>query len=601
MIERTLKNLPDSPGIYKFYDHEDKLLYIGKAKVLKNRVKSYFKFSPQLSPANKLSPRIFKMICEVKRLEFIVATTEYDALILENSLIKELKPKYNILLRDDKTYPYIAINMSEDFPRFEITRKIDKNKNIKYIGPFSSSATDILKALYLTHKLVQKKGCLKEKKACLFHQIDKCHAPCVGKISKEEYAEIIKEAMSSLVERKKLIVKLEHKMMEAVGMLNFEEAALLRDMQKSITNSLHEIHLDLAKLEDFDLFAIEIIGNIASIVRLFIRNGKVVSSIHDITKNSSGYELGELYKRALIQFYNHETKLMNSQIITAHDFEEKEDIIAVLEQRYEKKITIKTPTRGEKLKLVNIASDNARELLSSYLNKNKENLSEEIKELFGLRKTPMRIEIFDNSHISGDSPVGCMVTHEDKFIKSAYRVFNLHQRDEYGQMRELLSRRIENFKKDSPPDLWILDGGDTLLKLANKLLKDSEQQIDLLAISKEKKDAKTQRAKSRAHDIIYNLDYNFKLPTSDKRLQFIQKLRDEAHRFAIKSHRNKKQSKDMSVKLLEVKGIGEATIKKLLSYFGTFENIYNASKEELLLVIGNKHGNNLYEYVNKED
>ncbi len=599
MLERELQNLPDSAGVYKFYDKNSKLLYIGKAKILKNRVKSYFRFTPSLLPANKLSPRIRKMISEAYRLEYIVSPSQYDALILENSLIKELKPKYNILLRDDKTYPYIKIDMDDEFPRFEITRKIKKRKNIKYYGPFSNSANDILKALYLTCKLVQKKGCLKEKKECLFYQIDKCHAPCVGKISKDEYAKIIQEATALLIDRKKLIFKLENKMIEASQNLNFEEAALLRDMQKSIKNSLHVIHLDLAKVENFDLFAVKVIGNIASIMRLFIREGKVVSSIHNIVKNSNGYEIGELYKRALLQFYNEETKLINPIILVGDEFEESEDVKHVLEQKYSKRISIVTPKKGDKLKLINIAKENAKEYLSQYLNKNTNSILEEIKELFDLKKTPYRIEVFDNSHISGDSPVGCMVTYEEKFIKERYRIFNLKSKDEYGQMKELLSRRIKNFKKDSPPDLWVLDGGSTLLKLAAKLLKEHDQQIDILAIAKEKKEAKAMRAKSKANDTVYSVNYDFKLPPSDKRLQLIQKLRDEAHRFAISTHRKKKLSKDMKIDLLEVKGIGEATIKKLLSYFGTFENIYKASLDELTIVTGKKNSKKLYEFLNK--
>jgi excinuclease ABC subunit C len=599
MIERELQNLPDSAGVYKFYDKDEKLLYIGKAKVLKNRVKSYFKFTPTLQPANKLSPRIQKMVQEAKSLEFIVSPSEYDALILENSLIKELKPKYNILLRDDKTYPYIAINMDEKFPRFEISRKIEKNKNIKYFGPFSSSASDILKALYLTCKLVQKKGCLKEKKECLFYQIDRCHAPCVGKISQSDYLKVVQEATNLLVDRKKLISKLENKMLAASQNLNFEEAAELRDMQKGIQNSLHVIHLDLAKIESFDLFTIEIVGNIASIMRLFIRDGKVVSSIHNIVKNSNGYEIGELYKRALIQFYNEETKLINPLILVGDDFEEKTDIKHFLEQKYNKKISITLPKRGDKLKLVNIAKENAKVYLSQHLNKSSDSLLEEIKELFDLSKIPYSIEIFDNSHISGESPVGCMVNYEEKFIKSKYRIFNLTGKDEYGQMKELLTRRIKNFKKDSPPDLWVLDGGITLLKLASKLLKEHDQQIDLLAIAKEKKDAKAMRAKSKANDTIYTLNYDYKLPTSDKRLQLIQKLRDEAHRFAISTHRKRKLSQDMKIDLLEVKGIGEVTIKKLIQYFGTFENIYGASLEELKIVIGERNSEKLYNFLKR--
>lgn len=597
MIERTLKNLPDSAGVYKFYDGENRLLYIGKAKVLKNRVKSYFKFTPTLSPSTKLSPRIYKMVNEIKKIEYIISPSEYDALILENSLIKEMKPKYNILLRDDKTYPYIAIDLEDKFPRFEITRKIKKKNSIKYYGPFSSSATEILNAIYLTCKLVQKKACLIEKKACLFYQIDRCHAPCEEKISQEEYMKIVKEAMDILIDRKKLILKLNDKMQLASQNLNFEEAAHLRDMQKSIKNTLHVIHLDLAKLENFDLFAVEIVANVASIIRLFIREGKVVSSIQNVVKNSNGYELGELYKRAIIQFYNEKSKLVYPKIITADEFNEKEDLISFFKQKYEKNISITTPKRGEKLKLVNIAKNNAKEAISQYLNKQDDSLLEEIKELFDLNKTPIRIEVFDNSHISGESPVGCMVTYEEKFIKSSYRIFNLTCKDEYGQMSELLTRRIKNFKKDSPPDLWVLDGGSTLLKLAKRLLSEHDQQIDLLAIAKEKKDAKAMRAKSKANDTIYSLSYDFKLPTSDKRLQFIQKLRDEAHRFAINSHRKRKLSSDMSIELLQVNGIGQATIKKLLSYFGTFENIYNANESDLSNAIGTKNSKNLYKFL----
>lgn len=599
MLEkRELENLPQSAGIYKFYDQNRKLLYIGKAKVLKNRVKSYFRFTPSLQAANKLSPRITKMIRETFYLDFIVSPSEYDALILENSLIKELKPKYNILLRDDKTYPYIAIDTAEDFPRFEITRKVQNKKSIKYYGPFSNSANDILKALYLTCKLVQKRSCIKGKKECLFFQIDKCYAPCVGKISKEDYAKVVSEATSLLSDRKKLILALEKKMQEASQRENFEEAALLRDMQKSIKNSLHVIHLDLAKLESFDLIAVEVVGNIASIMRLFVRDGKVVSSIRKLIKNSNGYELGEIYKRALVQFYDQNTKLIAKQILVAHDFDEMEDVKHLLETKYSKKISILKPKRGNKSKLIEIAKENAREHISQYLNKNSDSLLKEIKELFELKKTPYSIEVFDNSHISGDSPVGCMVAYEEKFIKENYRVFNLQSKDEYGQMRELLTRRIKNFKKDSPPDLWVLDGGVTLLKLAKKLLKDSEQQIDLLAISKEKRDAKAMRAKGKASDTIYSLNYNFKLPTSDKRLQFIQKLRDESHRFAIATHRKRKISKDMKIDLLQVKGIGEAKIKKLLSYFGTFENIHNANKKVLKSVIGATNGERLYKFLN---
>ncbi|WP_458701114.1 excinuclease ABC subunit UvrC [Sulfurospirillum sp. 1307] len=599
MLQKILKNLPNESGVYKFYDENNNLLYVGKAKNLKNRVSSYFKFTPSLQPSPKLSPRIYKMVSEAYNLEYIISPSEYDALILENSLIKELKPKYNILLRDDKTYPYIMIDYNQEFPRFEITRKINPKANIKYFGPFATGANEILKAIYLCYKLVQKKSCIKSKKACLFYQLDKCFAPCEDKISKEEYLKILNEALESFTDRKKLIKKLEEKMIQASKNLNFEEAAELRDIQKAIKNTLHIIHVDLAKIESFDLIAVEIVGNIASIVQLFIRDGKIVSTLQKSIKNSNGYEINEIYKRALIQFYNESNKLISKEILVADDFNEKEEIENLFKIKYNKTVSIKTPKRGEKYNLAKIAKKNAKEAILQYINKSSTNLLEDIKDLFDLSSIPYRIEVFDNSHISGSSAVGSMVVYEDKFIKSDYRIFNLSHKDEYSQMRELLTRRIKDCFNNPLPDLWVLDGGATLLKLADTILKEHNQNIDLLAIAKEKIDAKANRSKGRANDIIYNKSFEFKLPPNDKRLQFIQKLRDEAHRFAIKSHRNKKLSNDLSLNLLQIEGIGNATVKKLISYFGSFDLIYQAKKEELINVIGEKNGKKIFHFINK--
>lgn len=601
MLEQQLKSLPDSSGVYKFFDIEDKLLYVGKAKVLKNRVKSYFKFTPHLLPANKLSPRITKMIHETKRLEYIVSSNEYDALILENSLIKELKPKYNILLRDDKTYPYISLDLTQEFPRFEITRKIEKNSKIRYFGPFSTGARDILEALYLCHNLVQKKSCIKSKKACLFYQIQRCHAPCENKINKENYFKIVESAKSNLIDRKKLISKLHTKMLNASEALNFEEAAKLRDLQNGITNTLHTISLDLAKVENFDLFAIQTEKNIASFMQLFIREGKVVSSIKKVVKNSLEYDRDELYKRILLQFYKTNAETIPKTIFTAHEFEYKEDILNYVSHRFDKKIIIKKPQRGDKLALSKIALENAKENLEKYkLSATTNNTEKELQSFFDLSLTPIRIEAFDNSHHGGDAPIGSMIVYEDgEWKKDAFRIFNLQSKDEYSQMRELLTRRIAHFKDEPAPDLWLIDGGATLLKLAKQLLDEHDISIDLLAIAKEKRDFKAYRAKSKAQDIVYTLKSDFKLSTSDLKLQMLQKLRDEAHRFAITSHRKRKQKNDMKIELSQIPHIGPATIKKLLSYFGDFESIYNASKNELKKVIGEKNAINLYDFLRK--
>lgn len=599
MLEKTLKSLPSHAGVYKFFDERDNLLYVGKAKVLKNRLKSYFRFTPTLLPAKNLSPRIKKMITEAKRLEYILASNEYDALILENSLIKKLKPKYNILLRDDKTYPYIVLDMRTDFPRFEITRKIQNDPKIKYFGPFSSGARDILNALYLCYKLVQKKSCISGKKVCLYYQIDRCYGPCEAKITKKEYAKIVQEARAAIVDRKKLLEKIDSKMFQAAQMLNFEEAATLRDMRRGIENTLHVVQLDLAKIENFDLLCVYIEKNIASFMYLFIREGKVISNINKITKNSIEFDLDELYKRALLQFYKTNFEQMPKIIYTAHEFEGKTDIELYFKEKFAKNITIKTPQRGDKLSLCKMALENAKERLKNYKTSSQDALLYEIQDFFSLRNLPIRIEAFDNSHLGGSAPVGSMITYEEKFIKSDYRLYNLQAKDEYAQMKEMLERRISKFNENPAPDLWIIDGGKTLLDLASTLLKKANVYIDIIAIAKEKRDAKAYRAKGKAQDILYTKELDYKLSGYDKKLQFIQKLRDETHRFAIKSHRNKKRKEDIQSDLANIPQIGPATIKKLISFFGSFENIYKASQKEIEELIGKNKSLILFDYLNR--
>lgn len=599
MLAQKLKNAPDSAGIYQYFNEQGTLLYVGKAKSIKNRVKSYFRFSGELSAAPNLSPRITKMVSEVHNVEYIVVQSEHDALILENSLIKQLKPKYNILLRDDKTYPYLAIDLSEPFPRFEVTRKIINDKNIKYFGPLSGSAKALLEALYLAFPLVQKKGCLKGKKACLFYQIHRCLAPCEGKIDTYAYAKIVQEALESLNDQKKLIALLQVKMEEASMKLNFEEAAKLRDIINAIKDALHITHVELSKLEDYDVFAIEIMEKTAVVMRLFIREGKIVSTSHTLMHNAYGFEKEELYQRALFEFYNPMNQTFARHILIAETFSEQTYMSQFLSEKFGQKMTINVPQRGEKLYLTQMAQENAKTLILQHSIKNNNTLAEQMQTLFDLSSLPKRIEIFDNSHLGGKSPVGAMVVWDDGFDKSSYRRYELHHVDEYAQMKEMLERRINDFSKESPPDLWILDGGETLLKLAKTLLVQKGLFIDLLAIAKEKRDAKAYRSKGSAYDLLYNQNQSFHLPPSDKRLQFIQKLRDEAHRFAITYHQQKKRGRDMSLELQKIEGVGLATIKKLLLYFGTFEAIYSATQEELEVTVGKKLGANLFHGLRK--
>jgi excinuclease ABC subunit C len=608
LLEKKLKNLPSSSGVYQYFDEQNHLLYIGKAKNLKNRVKSYFRFTPTLAPSSNLSNRISKMIAQVTNLEYIIVPNEHEALILENSLIKQLKPKYNILLRDDKTYPYIYIDYEEEFPRFEITRKIIKKPKIKYFGPYSTGARDLLKSIYDVVPLVQKKGSLKSKKACLFYQIGKCLAPCEGKITQEEYAKQIHYGLELINNKNKLIKILNIRLDKLSSELRFEEAMALRDNIKAIQNSQISSDLDFARLENIDIFYIEEFGKRAVNIKLFIRDGKLISSSHNFIKYSSDeFDIDEAYKRAIFNYYNGDIPVLPSQIIVGYEFDNMDEVSKFLSKKYNKNIEILKPKRGKKKELINIASSNAKELIKIDKYKNDFAVYDEIKELFGLEFVPSRIEVFDNSHMMGEATVGAMVVYEDKFIKSDYRHYNLQAKDEYAQMYETLSRRVESFETNPPPDLWVIDGGKTLMNLAIDILNSVGVNIDVIGISKEKVDAKasrtkltttksSRRAKGGARDIIYSknkIEDVFRLEMSDKRLQFIQRLRDEAHRFAITYHKKTKLKKDKEISLLKIDGFGEGKVKKLIDYFGTFDAIKNASVSELEMVLSSKDANNL--------
>ena len=578
---QTIQNLPTQAGIYQYFDESGRLLYVGKAKNLKNRVKSYWRFTPTLHPNPTLEVRITRMLAQAVTLEYIIVETETDALILENSLIKQLNPKYNILLRDDKTYPYIYIDESQTFPRFELTRKIVKGKSISYYGPFPNGGKILLDTLYEVFPLVQKKSCLNGKKACLFYQIEKCLAPCEGKITKEAYQKLITKAKESISKRQILIEVLQEKMMKLALSERYEEAGKLRDNIQTLEKLTIGSNLDLKSLEDMDIFAIVNGESKGVIVKLFMRQGKIISSAFSTFRAVDIYDENEAYKQALLEFYHNETPQIVKTVLVADNFEDKEEISTLLSERFSKKITIHHPLKGSKKRLTTLAISNAHEILK---HRDKEAIEPKISELFELERLPYRVESFDNSHMMGVATVGAMVVwNEGKWQKNHYRRYELQAKDEYGQMREMLRRRIESFSKNPAPDLWILDGGETLRQLAIKLLNEVNMSLDVIAIAKEKLDAKAHRAKGSAKDIIYTKESVFELSPTDKRLQWVQRQRDEAHRFAITYHQNKKRKEDTQNSLLQKKGIGTATIKKLLNYFGTFEAIKNATFEELAL------------------
>jgi len=589
-MKKTIQNLPATPGVYQYFDEKGKLLYVGKAKNLKNRVKSYWRFTPDFIPNTTQSTRIIKMLHEAASLEYIVVESEEDALILENSLIKQLKPKYNILLRDDKTYPYIYIDESTPYPRFEITRKVVKGKNIIYYGPFPTGGRALLDTLYEVYPLVQKKSCLREGKACLFYQIKKCLAPCEGKVTPEEYATIVKKAKHSIVKRKDLLHALQKRMMDLAEQERFEEAAALRDNMQAISALSISSTIDLANGLDLDIFAILNGDERGVMVKLFMRGGKIISSSHSYFRHTHIFDENEAYKQALLEFYTIDTPNISKQILTAHIFEDAAQVARTLSARFDKKIEIFTPKIGPKAKLIALAVKNCEELLRK--TDNNTILEQKIADLCDLSAIPYRIETFDNSHMMGVATVGGMVVwQEGTWDKSSYRRYILEAKDEYGQMKEMLSRRISDFRTQPAPDLWILDGGKANLNLAISLLKAENINLDVIAIAKEKLDAKAHRAKGAAKDLIYTVNGILELKPNDKRLHWIQRQRDEAHRYAITYHQNRKRKEDTQISLLNKKGIGKATVKKLIDYFGTFEGIEKASKSDIEKVTNKKISN----------
>ncbi|OUT13032.1 excinuclease ABC subunit C [Campylobacter concisus] len=584
MLIDEIRTLPNEPGVYQYFDAQNRLLYVGKAKILKNRVKSYFKFTPSLAPAEKLSPRISKMISEAVHLEYIVTPSEADALILENSFIKQLKPKYNILLRDDKTYPYIFINLNDDFPRFEITRKVVKGSNIRYFGPYFSGASELLEALYLNFNLVQKKSCIKGKKACLFYQLKRCYAPCEGKISKENYAKIVNEAIAALQNPNLLITRLEELMLNYAKAEDYEQAAATRDKIQTLKNMQTKVEVDLAKLEDFEAYSVACVHDMICAVRFSVQSGKITGVKTDIAqaKNAQKDEINEAYKQAILKSFIAGQPIISTKIYVHESFEDSELVEEILNERFGRKFSITCPKIGDKRKICEIATKNAEVSIEKYLKTHDNVLLNEIKEYFDLAHTPYVVEAYDNSHLFGEASVGAMVRYEHgEWAKQNYRHMHLNSKNDYDQMKESLTARALRFDKLSPPDLWVIDGGEVLLNLACEILASSGANVDVIAISKEKIDAKAHRAKGEAKDKIYTKNGSFSLSTSDKKLQFFQKMRDESHRFVISFHRKTRQKNDMQRSILKQAGVSEGSIAKLISFYGSFDKISEANLDEV--------------------
>lgn len=563
----TINNISDKSGIYQYFDDGLNILYIGKAKNLKKRIKSYFTIKDNnVYPSSNLSPRISNMVAKIASIKTIIVDNEQDALILENSLIKSLKPRYNILLRDDKTYPYILINKNIDFPILEIVRKVNKGVGLIYFGPYSKGIRELIDSIYEVVPLVQKKSCLRGREPCLFYQINRCLAPCANLISKEEYNNHLSSAIVLLNNPNKIIDLLHKKMFFLSSNLRFEEANKIKIRIDKIKQISNDIVIDLAKLYNFDIFAIYSKDNKSVLMKMFMRDGKITLSDYDlISHNNNEVDLNYLYTQSLINYYKNNSIVKLDAILIPFDLENKDEIVKLISNN----IKIINPKAGDRKKLLQLAINNAKNILEN--NKELEFMSN-LQTLLKLENMPLKIEVFDTSHHQGSSCVGGMVVYENgNFIKDKYRKFILSSSDEYSQMEEMLKRRITHFSEDSPPDLWLIDGGIGQVNIALTLLEYSGINLDVIGIAKEKINNRAYRAKGGARDILRSKDLELRLDKTDKYLLFLQKLRDEVHRYAITFHRKKKHSNLIANKY------SPQQLKKLLNYFGSFENMDNAS------------------------
>ena len=580
VLKIKLTYLPDSAGVYIMKDADGEILYIGKAGSLKDRVRSYFQ-----KGAN-LTVKTSAMIEQVSDIEWIVAGSDLEAIILENNLIKKHKPKYNVILRDDKNYPYLKLSTDEDFPRFSIVRRYKKDKAL-YFGPYVPSNA-LRETLIVINKIFPLRKCKKaisgrDERPCLNYQIGRCPAPCCGKISKEDYWKIVKNARLFLEGKdKELLKSLNEKMERESEALNFEEAAKTRDRIKKIERVLEKQRITVTEMIDQDVIGMAREGGNADIQILFIRNGMMTGRkdfFWDDLKDTSN---SEIITSFIEQFYRDEIQIPDEVLIPI----ELEDrgIEEWLSQRKEKQVHIIAPKRGHKASLIRLAEENALIRLNEALTEKKkyELILNELKGMIGMQKLLKRIEAFDISNISGSEAVGSMVVWEgERPKKSDYRRFKIktvHGADDYGMMREVLYRyysKIAKAQRSVPlpiADLVMVDGGKGQLNIALDLFKELGIDIKVIGIAKARGDDERERI------FLPNKDEPIELDPSSPVTLLLQRIRDESHRFAISYHR-KLMNKRMFVSVLDdIEGIGPIKKRKFLKTFESAESAAEAAK-----------------------
>ena len=601
-IEESVKNLPTNPGVYLMYDQNDEIIYVGKAKNLKNRVSSYFRKN------SSHTPKVIAMVESIVRFEYIIVGSEFEALVLECNLIKQHQPYYNILLKDDKAYPYIKITMNEPYPKIMLARKVMRD-GAQYFGPYLNSKVvnetiDTVKTIFnirCCNRVLPRD--IGKDRPCLNYQIGKCSAPCADKISQEEYKKHFSEIIDFLNGNHIEIIKImEHSMREASEKLQFEKAARLRDKIKSIKHLYDRQKITSTSLGNKDVFAIADISTFVCIMLLNIREGKMINREHFVLKNKNKESKESLLTDFVKQHYSL-TNFIPNKVFLQYCVENIELVEQWLSEKCGNKIMVSVPQKGENLQLVKMAESNAIELLKLHVlkhdigRKKMNDLVYQIKNTFGLEVPPMRIESYDISNISGADSVGVCVVYENGVPKkSAYRLFNIQTidgADDYGSIRETLYRRLENgVEKENGfelPDLILIDGGRGHVKAAKEIVDFYKLNIPVFGMVKD--DHHRTRGVTTENDEIY-------IKRTDAIFKFLTQVQDETHRFAITSFHKKHKKSTLKSELTNIKGVGDAKKNKLLMTFKSINIIKEADVEELSKVVDRKTAENIYNYFN---
>jgi excinuclease ABC subunit C len=594
IIADFVRTLPKKPGVYRMIGADGEVLYVGKARSLRNRVAAY-------TQPTRLETRLMRMVSHTRSMEFVVTDSEAEALLLENNLIKRFRPRFNVLLRDDKSFPYIVIRRDTEWSQLAKHRGVRQAGN-EYFGPFAS-ATAVNRTLYALQRAFPLRSCSDgvfstRTRPCLQYQIKRCTAPCVGRIEKPEYDAIVHEVRDFLGGRNREVQQaLSLRMETAATELHFEQAAVLRDRIRALTHIQSHQSISLPSIDEADIFAAHADSGQVCIQVFFLRAGQNLGNRAYFPSHAKELDPPAVLTAFMGQFY--EARPAPKLILTSHDVDERELMESALAIAAEHKVEIRTPKRGDQKDALDQAVNNAREALARRLAERgtQRQLLEGLVRVFQLDAPPERIEIYDNSHIQGAAPIGAMVVAgPEGFIKNSYRKFNIKTEgaagDDFAMMREVLTRRFGRALKENPerdedhwPDLLLIDGGQGQLEVARQVLTElGLEDIPTVGIAKgPDRDAGRER-------FFMPGKPPFSLEPRDPVLYFLQRLRDEAHRFAIGTHRTRRAGDLTRSALDEVQGIGASRKRALLHHFGSARAVGAATLEDIKSVAGISDG-----------